>query len=123
MLEIISELITDARTVLASIGLILATSSFISGLQLVKSKSRIERKIHRFNGVVSITIFCTLMVWYFIRNGFSLWPVTMWLSGFSLICIKVWIVRTRGKSFKYVSWVGAALILIWLYLVYAHIPV
>jgi len=123
MMEIITGLVTDVRTVLASIALILATTSFISGLQLVRSRSRIERKIHRFNGAISISIYTILMVWYFVVNGIALWPTTMWLSGFSLICAKLWMVRKRGKAFKYVSWLGATLLLIWLYLVYVHIPV
>jgi hypothetical protein len=107
----------------ASIGLILATSSFISGLQLVRIKSRIELKIHRFNGQASIALFIVLAVWYFVREGFGIWPFMMWLSFLSVILFKLWIVRKRRKAIRYVSWIGATLIFIWFYIVYIHIPV
>lgn len=123
MFEITAGLLTDVRTVLASIGLILATASFISGLQLVKIKSKIELKIHRFNGYSSITLFVVLMLWYFIKNSTGGWSLTLWLTGLSIILLKLWIVKNNKKAKKYVSWIGASLILTWLYLVYIHIPV
>lgn len=123
MIEIIKGLLTDPRTVLASIGLILATSSFISGLQLVKIKSRIERKIHRFNGYATFTIYVVLMVWHFVVKGFGFWALVLWLCGLGFLLLKIRIVRKRSKAIKYVSWMGATFILMWLYLVYIHIPV
>lgn len=108
--------------ILASLGLILATSSFISGLQLVKSSSHLEAKIHRFNGYMSITLYVTLAVLSFAGEGFNWMRLVGWLSGFSVLCLKVMIVRKRARAMKYLSWFGGTLILIWLYLVYIHIP-
>jgi len=119
----IFELLTDIRTIFASIGLMLATASFISGLQLVRSKSRIELKIHRVNGYVSITLYTVLFIWYFVENPVTAYAFTMWLCGILLILTKLWIVKRRKKAFRYVSWMGATLVLIWLYLVFIHIPV
>ena len=108
--------------ILASLGLILATSSFISGLQLVKSNSRVELKIHRFNGYMSITLYVTLAVLAFVGEGFAWMRLVGWLSGFSLLCLKVSIVRRKTRAMKYLSWFGGTFILIWLYIVFIHIP-
>jgi len=108
--------------VLASLGLVLATSSFISGLQLVKSNSVVEGKIHRINGYLSFTLYITLAVLAFAAEGFEWMRLVGWLSGFSLLCLKIAIVRKRSRAMKYLSWFGGTLILIWLYIVYNHIP-
>lgn len=122
MWEILS-VFTNISTVIASLGLVLATSSFISGLQLVRGASIVERKIHRFNGFSSITLFVVLAAMYFVNSGVRFWPFLAWLTALSVIIIKLYIVRKRIKAFKYVSWIGGSLILIWLFLVYIHIPV
>lgn len=122
MWEILS-VFTNISTVVASLGLVLATSSFISGLQLVRGASIVERKIHRFNGFSSIVLFIILAAMYFVNSGVRFWPILAWLTALWIIIIKLYIVRKRRKAFKYVSWIGGSLILIWLFLVYIHIPV
>ncbi len=114
---------TNFSTVLASIGLILATTSFISGLQMVKAKGPVERKIHRGNGFISFVIFLILAVLSFVRYGFSLWGLGGWAAGIFIILFKLLIVHSRKRrAFKYVSWLGATLICMWLYVVYIHLP-
>ncbi len=116
--------LTSVPTLIASVGLILATSSFISGLQLVKGTSvALEGKIHRFNGVSSIIIYTVLFILSMIQDGLS-WTIIGWISGACVIALKVSIVRRRRRrTFKYVSWLGGTLTLIWLYVVYVHMPV
>lgn len=114
---------TNFTTLLASIGMVLATSSFISGLQMVKGRGRVERKIHRGNGFITFVIFAVLAVASFITFGFSLWSVGGWLAGVFIIGLKLLIVHSSNRrAFKYVSWLGASLIVMWLYVVYIHIP-
>ena len=122
MWEILS-IFTNVSTVIASLGLVLATSSFISGLQLVRGASIVELKIHRFNGFSSIILFVVLAAMNFADSGVRFWPLVAWLAALSIIITKLYIVRKRIKAFKYVSWIGGTLILIWLFLVYIHIPV
>ena len=111
-------------TILASIGLVLATSSFISGVQLVRStKGTVEGKIHRFNGYVSITLFTTLAVLWVADKGVGFWSIAPWVSGILFIFLKISIVRKRGRAFKYVSWMGVTIIFMWLYIIYRHIPI
>ncbi len=119
----ILNLFTSVPTVLASIGLIIATASFMSGLQLVRGASRIEKIIHRYNGIATLSLYCVLFVLSIINNGFRLVPILGWLGGWLVIALKLLIVRKRGRALKYVSWVGSMLILMWLYLIYIHIPV
>lgn len=114
---------TNFTTLLASIGMVLATSSFISGLQMVKGRGRVERKIHRGNGFTTFIIFAILAIASFVVYGFSLWSIGGWLSGAFIIGLKLLIVHSRSRrAFKYVSWLGASLIVMWLYVVYIHIP-
>jgi len=115
---------TSIQSVIASIGLILATASFISGLQLVKSATIIEGKIHKFNGFFSIVLYTSLATLAFATEGLRIWSDLAWIIGFLVILLKVSIVRKKSRrSFKYVSWIGSSLLLMWLYLVYIHIPV
>ncbi|MFQ5442025.1 MAG: hypothetical protein ACE5EB_04785 [Thermodesulfobacteriota bacterium] len=111
-------------TILASLGLILATSSFISGLQIIRtSRSTIEAKIHRFNGYISITLYLILTVLSFIKSEYSILVLLAWLSGFCFIMIKIWIVKKRRRRLKkYVSWFGVTIVLMWLYITYINIP-
>jgi len=81
---------TNFSTVLASIGLILATTSFISGLQMVKAKGPLERKIHRANGFISFVIFLILAVLSFATYGLSLWSLGGWTAGLFIILF-IWI--------------------------------
>ncbi|MBI5327328.1 MAG: hypothetical protein HZB80_03405 [Deltaproteobacteria bacterium] len=111
----------EITTILASLGLILATVSFISGLQAVKNKGSADSKIHKLNGYLSFVI-------YILLAGSSiggkevvrLWPVAAWASGLVIICIKIWVVRS-GRAYKYASWVGIMLIILWLVIIYTHI--
>ncbi|HBG45668.1 MAG TPA: hypothetical protein DDW94_01600 [Deltaproteobacteria bacterium] len=114
---------TNLSTLLASIGMILATTSFISGLQMVKGKGPVEKKIHRGNGIITFGIFAVLAVMSFVSYGFSLLSLGGWAAGFFIILSKVLIVRSKSRrANKYVSWLGASLICMWLYIVYIHIP-
>ncbi len=111
--------------ILASIGLIFATAGFISGLQLVKASDPFERKIHRFNGFITIALYLILSTLYFSQNGIRLWSVIAWLCGLIVIFLKLTIVhaKNRRRAFKYVSWLGGILIIIWLIIVYINIPI
>lgn len=125
-MNFILRILHGAPVVLASIGLIIATSSFISGLQLVRGTvATVEGKIHRLNGYMTIILYILLTILAFALHGISLWSVGGWLLGFLIILTKLWIVkksRKKRRAFKYVSWFGATLTLMWLYIVYVHLP-
>lgn len=127
MHEIFSDLVgaySNLSIVLASIGLLLATSSFISGLQFSRAASIVEGKIHRYNGIITMSLYIVLFVLSIFNNGFRIWPLLGWLSGLSLIFLKLAIVRKRKRrALKYVSWIGGTLVVVWIYLVYSHIPI
>ena len=120
------ESLMSIPTLLSSIGLILAASSFISGLQLVRgTKGGGEGTIHRFNGIASITIYVILAALSFKTNGIGLWSLLGWFGGLCLFFLKLFIVkkgRHKRRAAKYISWLGGMLTLMWLYLVYVHLP-
>ncbi|OGP36144.1 MAG: hypothetical protein A2X87_07810 [Deltaproteobacteria bacterium GWC2_42_51] len=107
----------------ASIGLILATVSFISGLQAIKAKGSFDTRIHRLNGYLTIIIYILLAGMSLGKtNEISSLHIVGWSTGLSIILTKIWIVR-KGKTYKYASWMGMLLIITWLIVVYTHIPV
>ncbi|MBI5237526.1 MAG: hypothetical protein HY887_03785 [Deltaproteobacteria bacterium] len=120
------ESLLNIPTLLSSIGLILAISSFISGLQLVRGiKGGVEGIIHKFNGIVGIAIYIILAVLSFKTSGIGLWSFLGWLGGLFLFFLKLFIVkkgRHKRRAAKYISWLGGMLTLMWLYLVYIHLP-
>jgi energy-coupling factor transporter transmembrane protein EcfT len=116
----------NVSTLLASIGLVLATSSFISGLQLVRGNtSPVEGKIHRLNGYTTFSLYIVLAALSFALSGPRVSSLLGWPAGFAVVLTKIWIVKRKRnrRAFKYVSWIGATLILVWLFIVYAHIPI
>lgn len=120
------ESLMSLPTLLSSIGLILAASSFISGLQLVRgTKGGVEGIIHKFNGIASISIYVMLAVLSFKTSGIGFWSFFGWLGGLCLFFLKLFIVkkgRHKRRAAKYISWLGGMLTLMWLYLVYIHLP-
>ncbi len=118
MLETL-RIFASPEVVLAGVGLILVTSSFISGLQLIKGARGIEHKIHRFNGYCSLTIYIVLAILSFVKFGVRPGALIGWPAGLSLIIFKLWIVKTRRRAIKYVPWLGVMVVLMWLYILYA----
>ena len=110
--------------IISSIGVILATSSFISGMQLVRTKKRsYEGRIHRLNGYASIVLFALLFLVSFLGSGFNIIVLSFWLTAAAIILIKLRIVKKRGWAFKFVCWFGVTIICIWLYIIYTHMPI
>ncbi len=109
--------------IIGSIGVVLATSSFISGMQLVRTRKRsFEGRIHRLNGYISIGLFILLFFVSYIGSGFNMIVLLLWLSGFAVILMKLRIVKQRRWAFKYVCWFGVAIICMWIYIIYTHMP-
>jgi len=109
--------------IIGSIGVILATSSFISGMQLVRTKRRsFEGRIHRVNGYASIVLFILLFLISFVGSGYNIIVLLLWLSGFCIILMKLRIVKKRRWAFKYVCWFGVSIICMWIYIIYTHMP-
>ncbi|MBI5809668.1 MAG: hypothetical protein HZB21_00520, partial [Deltaproteobacteria bacterium] len=98
----------------------------ISGLQLARGAKRtVDSRIHRFNGYINISIFIILAVLSFRETGLNIWTAIGWPAGLFLILLKLMTVkvsRKKRRAFKYVSSLGGMLILMWLYLLYTHLP-
>lgn len=115
---------SSVSTILASIGIVLAVTSFISGLQLIRATSAsIEGMIHRANGYLTIILFIALTLIAISSSMISMAAVLLPLTGLTVFLIKLWIVRKHKRFLKYVSWMGGTLITIWLLIFYINIPV
>src|SRR3972149_5787938 len=96
--------ILDFNTIVASVGLVMATMSFMTGLQTVKrdrSDAMMMVKLHRFDGYVTCLVYLAV-------------------AGLVLIILKILMVRNR-KYCKYASRLGIMLFLSWLFIIYQPI--
>lgn len=115
----------DIKTILASLGFVLAIISFISGLQVVRVGSfmSVEAKIHRVNGYITLVIY-TLLASLSINTEVETrpWIMGIWLLGLLIILTKIWIVRS-GRAYRFGGWAGTLLVIFWLAVIYIHAPV
>jgi|SRR3972149_335570 len=115
--------ILDFNTIVASIGLIMATMSLITGIQTVKQdrgSAVMMVKMHKLDGYVTCQIYLAVAVLSLSNGGFKLWPVIGWIAGLVLIIVKIAVVRNI-KFRKYSSRLGIMLFLSWLFIIYQHI--
>ncbi len=115
--------ILDFNTIVASIGLVMATMSFMTGLQTIKrdrSDAMMMVKMHRFDGYITCIIYLAVAGLSLSISGIRFWPVIGWSAGLVLIIVKIAAVRNRKYS-KYSSRLGMLLFLSWLYIIYQHI--
>ncbi len=113
----------DFNTIVASIGLIMATMSFITGLQTVKrdrGAAVMMVKMHKLDGYVTCQIYIAVALLSLSSSGFKLWPVIGWIAGLVLIIVKIAVVRNM-KFRKYSSRLGIMMFLSWLFIIYRHI--
>ena len=114
--------ILDFNTIVASVGLIMATMSFITGLQTVKrdrGAAVMMVKMHKLDGYVTCQIYIAVALLSLSNSGFKLWPVIGWVAGLALIIVKIIAVRNI-KYIKYASRLGIMMFLSWLFIIYRH---
>lgn len=114
----------ETNMIIASVGLVLATMSFISGLQVVKRDKRLgamAATMHRVNGYLSCIAYVILATMSLNAiGGFKMWSVIGWIFGFGLIIGKILCVR-NVKFYKYGSRLGLFLFIAWLVIIYKYI--
>ena len=115
--------IFDFNTIVASVGMVMATMSFMTGLQTVKrdrESAVMMVKMHKLDGYVTCQIYVAVALLSLSNSGFKLWPMIGWVAGLALIIVKIIVVRNR-KYCKYASRIGIMLFLSWLFIIYQHI--
>lgn len=116
--------IIDINTIIASIGLVLATVSFITGLQVVnrdKVAAEMMASMHRINGYLVCLIYIVIAVLSLgSQGGVRPWSIAGWSVGMGLIIIKIMVVRNQ-RLYKYSSRLGLLLFVTWLVIMYRHI--
>lgn len=114
----------EINIIIASIGLVLATVSFITGLQVVnrdKVTAAMMASMHRVNGYLVFIIYIVVAVLSLSgQGGIRTWSVIGWAVGLGLIIIKIMVVRNE-RLYKYGSRLGLMLFITWLVIMYKHI--
>ena len=115
--------IFDFNTIVASVGMVMATMSFMTGLQTIKRDREyavMMVRLHRFDGYLTCIIYFAVAGLSLSYGGLRLWPVLGWTAGLILIIVKILAVRNKKYS-KYESRLGMILFLSWLFIIYRHI--
>ncbi|MBI5560331.1 MAG: hypothetical protein HY883_03560 [Deltaproteobacteria bacterium] len=105
---------------LSSIGFIFAVMTFVGGFRTVRKTEHHESLTHRVNG------FCTFVLYIIIATvsisrGVDVFYSLAWFAGFVPHLFKIFLVR-KGLAVKYGGYVGTILLIIWLTIIYTHLP-
>ncbi len=108
-------------TIVASIGFILSLMAFIAGFRMVKRRGgRAERTVHRINGYLTIMLY-VIVAALSIAKGTSGFFIFGWAVGLLVHTFKYYIVK-KGLAARYGGYVGAMLLIVWLVVIFTHLP-
>ena len=108
-------------SIIASIGFMLSVMSFIAGFRMVKRRGgRAERTVHRINGYLTIILYIIVAVMS-IAKGTSGFFIFAWAVGMLAHTFKYYIVK-KGLAARYGGYVGAMLLVVWLVVIFTHLP-
>lgn len=107
-------------SIIASIGFMLSVMAFIAGFRMVKRRSRAERTLHRINGILTIILYVVVAVLSII-GGTSALYLFGWVVGMLAHIFKLYIVK-KGLAARYGGYVGAMLLIVWLVVIFTHLP-
>jgi hypothetical protein len=108
-------------SIVASIGFMLSVMAFIAGFRMVKRRGgRAERMVHRINGYLTITLYVIVAV-LGIAKGTSALFIFAWALGMLVHIFKYYIVK-KGLAARYGGYVGAMLLVVWLVVIFTHLP-
>lgn len=108
-------------SILASIGFVLAVTTFIAGFRMIKLKEqRAEASLHRLNGYLTIIFYVTVAT-VSIIHGTGILYILAWLLGLVIHIFKLVLVK-KGLAVRYGGYLGAMLILTWIVVIYTHLP-
>lgn len=114
----------EINIIVASLGLVLATVSLITGLQVVnrdKVSAAMMASMHRINGYLVCLIYIIVATLSLSgHGGIRTWSIVGWAAGLGLIVIKILVVRNE-RLCKYSSRLGILLFITWLVIMYKHI--
>ncbi|MBI5599554.1 MAG: hypothetical protein HY890_07425 [Deltaproteobacteria bacterium] len=106
---------------LASIGFMFAVVTFLAGFRMVRrADHQAEVLMHRVNGYCTITLYLVLASVSVAKNFGALY-LAAWIIGFILHMMKVALARTKYVM-RYGSYMGAALLITWLIVIFTHLP-
>lgn len=108
-------------TIIASVGFVFSVMTFIAGFRMVKSRgSRAERTMHRLNGFFTITLYLIVAV-LSISKGTSGLFIFGWAVGMLIHIFKLYLVR-KGLAVRYGGYVGGMVLIVWLVVIFTHLP-
>ncbi len=109
-------------TLFASIGFVLAVSSFLSGFFRASKPQAQQREktMHRVNGYLTIGSYL-VVAFFSIAKGTTPLYLLAWALGLFIHLSKVLLVR-KGLAVRYGGYFGALLLITWVVVIFTHLP-
>ncbi|MHC4184271.1 MAG: hypothetical protein ACYSR0_13070 [Planctomycetota bacterium] len=109
-------------TLFASIGFVLAVTTFMSGFINVakKPEQQVETIMHKVNGYLTITMYIVVAV-LSIANGTKAFYLFAWGAGLAIHLLKILLVKKR-LAVRYGGYFGALLLVTWVIVIFTHLP-
>jgi hypothetical protein len=107
----------------ASIGFVLAVTTFMSGFINVAKKQaqQAETTMHKVNGYLTITMYVVVAV-LSIANGTKAFYLFLWGVGLAIHLLKILLVRKK-LAVRYGGYFGALLLITWVIVIFTHLPI
>ena len=109
-------------TVAASAGFVLAVTTFIAGVRMIRLREQHEENlIHRVNGRLTMAVYPAVAIVALVSNGASLPAVLLWGGGFALHLLKLLLVKKK-LAVRYGGYLGIMIMLTWVAIIFNHLP-
>jgi len=98
----------------------MAVITFVAGFKLSRRKYRSEGFMHRMDGFIVIAFYLIIAA-LSISEGTTLIYVFAWIIGFCVHLLKIFVVQKKLGP-RYGGYVGTLLLIVWLILIFTHLP-
>lgn len=98
----------------------MAVITFVAGFKLARRKYRSEGTMHRMDGFIVIAFYLVIAA-LCIADGTSVMYLLAWILGFLIHLLKIFVVQKKLGP-RYGGYVGTLLMIVWLTLIFTHLP-
>ncbi|MCK4738376.1 MAG: hypothetical protein KAT46_00365 [Deltaproteobacteria bacterium] len=108
-------------TFFASLGFVIATTSFIGGFRMIRRTDHaIEASMHKFNGFLTIFLYLAIASISLLEE-FTYLILFLWCTGFGVHLLKLVFVK-KGLAVRYGGYMGGVFLIIWLIIIFNNLP-
>jgi hypothetical protein len=108
-------------TIVASMGFTISIVTFIGGFRMIrKTDHEAEALMHKVNGYLTISLY-VIVALVSINADSRSFVLALWVTGLIIHLLKIPLAR-RGLAVRYGGYMGGILLMIWLAVIFTHLP-